>query len=144
MVRSKPHGSKMKSVPSISQQYEAPILQYDDETAVYENHRYLQSVQQQPAATSVGYPPLNPRSNQKVFAYGLQQQPPPHRQTLSQPQYRYQQSMELPQPQLEMQQFNQQSHRQVLPYQHQQMQLSQQQQRQPPLQRMQQQPQQRM
>ena len=39
MVKTKPQGSKMKSVPSISQQYEAPILQYDDETAVYENHR---------------------------------------------------------------------------------------------------------
>ena len=54
----------------------------------------MQSVQQ-PAATSVGYPPLYSRSNQKVLANGHRQQQP-HRQTILQPQFRHQQSLERP------------------------------------------------
>ena len=84
----KPLGS-IKGVPTFSEQYEDPIPQFDDGTVVYENQRHMQSAQQ-PGATSVGYPPLYPRSNPKVLTNGQQQQHP-YRQTISQPpQYHYQ------------------------------------------------------
>ena len=63
MVKMKPLLGSIKGV-TFFQQYEDPIPEYDT-TVVYDNHRRMQSAQQ-PGATSVGYPPLYPRTNPKV------------------------------------------------------------------------------
>jgi hypothetical protein len=70
MVKMKPLLGSIKGVPTFSQQYEDPIPEYNDGTSVvYDNHRHMQSAQQ-PGATSVGYPPLYPRTNPKVPTNG--------------------------------------------------------------------------
>jgi hypothetical protein len=97
MVKTKPQGSKMKSVPSISQQYEAlffSMMMKPQYTKITGTCNLCSSSRQQQVLNILRFIldrikkclPMDYNSNRRRI----------DRRFISQPQYRYQQSMELP------------------------------------------------
>ena len=96
--KTKPPGLT-KGVQTISQPYEdSTTLPYDDDETYSTLRQQVNAFCAAAGSNKCWYPLLYSRSNQKVLANGHQQQQP-HRQTILQPQFRHQQSLERPQPQ---------------------------------------------